>query len=165
MFDRLAIALSLTLTLALLFDASGATLAKEAVHPRNSGIGLVPPPGFSPATAFSGFQSPERNASIVIVEMPAEAYEQIAGTMNVATFEPSGYVAKGDGADRPLAGPVEWARIEEGGKDAGTGTPARVVQVVRFEGPGYVRIVGLTRVSHPDFAERARRPAASVTLR
>lgn len=321
MLARLATALrrALTVALALIFAAPTAALAAEPVYPKGSSIGLVPPPGFSPATTFAGFQDSARNASIVVVEMPVEAYDQIAGKMSAETFKPSGFVAKGDGADWPLdgakarilrgtqtangltftkwvvlagtpqstamvtaqvpeaerseipdagieaalrsivfrapgslddqvaalpfaigdkvglrvvrtiagsglyltegpldtikdasqpivivasnlgqapppesriafarnalagmklitdikiavqmsevAGPVEWARIEGTGRDAGTGTPLHVVQVVRFEGPGYVRIVGLSRQSDPDFAKRTRRLAASVTLR
>ncbi len=50
----------------------------EPVFVPGSRVGLVPPPGFSPSDAFKGFFSAQESASILIVEMPAQAYDQIS---------------------------------------------------------------------------------------
>ncbi|WP_332689720.1 hypothetical protein [Bosea sp. (in: a-proteobacteria)] len=40
-------------------------------------VSLVAPQGFTPATAFAGLQNEKTKASVVIVEMPAEAHAQL----------------------------------------------------------------------------------------
>ncbi len=56
----------------------GAAAAAEAVFPRGSLVGLVPPEGMTEATAFPGFEDRAKSASILIVEMPPEAYDQVS---------------------------------------------------------------------------------------
>ncbi|HMK78564.1 MAG TPA: hypothetical protein VK438_02895 [Xanthobacteraceae bacterium] len=51
--------------------------AADPVFPVNSRIGLVPPPGFTAATRFVGFENPQASAAILITAMPAEAYPQL----------------------------------------------------------------------------------------
>lgn len=68
-------------------------------------------------------------------------------------------------AVREAAGPVEWVRHEGTATDASTGQPVRVVQVMGFEGAGYVRVIGLGRASDAALSQKARRLAASITLR
>ena len=53
----------------------------EPVYPANGVIGLEPPEGMTEAPNFAGFASDE-GASIVIVEMPPEAFEHIAAKFN-----------------------------------------------------------------------------------
>lgn len=48
------------------------------VTPPGSSFGLVPPPGFTPSTSFSGFADPQTQASFLFVELPRDAYEQMA---------------------------------------------------------------------------------------
>jgi len=48
--------------------------ADDAMFPPGSRVGLVPPPGFSMSKTFSGFMDPEKNALILITELPASAY-------------------------------------------------------------------------------------------
>ena len=312
-------AIVLAFVAALLIGRPDRVAAAEATYPKGSSIGLVPPSGFEPAAGFSGFEDKAHKASIVIVEMPVEAYGQIVSQMTPDALKATGMVAQGDPGDWPLAGaqarilrgrqmaggltfakwvviagaptatamvtaqipeesraavpdaaieaalrsivfrapeslddqiaalpfaigdraglrvvrtmagsglyltegphdtvkdasqpivivasnlgqapppaaraafarkaiagvkqiadlkiasetndatgPVEWARIEGTGTDATTGTPIRVVQVVRFEGLGYVRVIGLAREPSSDIAERTRRLAGSITLR
>lgn len=63
-------------TLLLLSCAAAPAMAIAApIYPGASGVGLEPPPGMKPATSFNGFQ--DGPASIVITEMPKEAYPQI----------------------------------------------------------------------------------------
>ena len=51
----------------------------EPVFVPGSQVGLVPPPGFIPSDTFKGFLSPQESGSILIVEMPAQAYDQVSG--------------------------------------------------------------------------------------
>jgi hypothetical protein len=52
-------------------------LAANPVFPINSRVGLVPPAGFAPSAKFPGFENPELNAAILIVELPAEAFAEL----------------------------------------------------------------------------------------
>lgn len=81
----------MTLRTALLLFAlalSGPVQAADAVFPAGSHIGMVPPPGMTPSTAFPGFEDRDRKAAILLNEVPGEAYEQFlkamsAGAINV----------------------------------------------------------------------------------
>jgi hypothetical protein len=52
-------------------------LAANPIFPVNSRVGLVPPAGFAPSAKFPGFENPELNAAILIVELPAEAFAEL----------------------------------------------------------------------------------------
>jgi hypothetical protein len=62
---------------ALIALAVAPARAADPVFPINSRIGLVPPPGFVPSTKFPGFENPQGNAAIVLIELPAEAFPEI----------------------------------------------------------------------------------------
>jgi hypothetical protein len=72
--------------------------ATDPVFPTNSRIGLAPPSGFVPSAKFPGFENPQANAVIVLLELPAEAFPEIEKTftdealktrgMTVETREP-----------------------------------------------------------------------------
>ena len=47
-------------------------LAANPIFPVNSRVGLVPPEGFTPSLKFPGFENPQANAAILIVELPNE---------------------------------------------------------------------------------------------
>jgi hypothetical protein len=51
--------------------------AEDPMFPPGSRVGLVPPPGFVMSKAFSGFLDPEKNALILITELPASAYDDL----------------------------------------------------------------------------------------
>ena len=51
--------------------------AAEVQFPRGSVIGLIPPDGMVESTQFSGFEDEKRKASILIVDLPPEAFPQI----------------------------------------------------------------------------------------
>ncbi|MBT3533009.1 MAG: hypothetical protein HN478_03965 [Rhodospirillaceae bacterium] len=50
----------------------------EPVFVPGSRVGLVPPVGFVPSDKFKGFLSAAERGSILIVEMPKEAYAQVS---------------------------------------------------------------------------------------
>ncbi|MCC2651810.1 MAG: hypothetical protein K0Q60_1973, partial [Microvirga sp.] len=54
-----------------------AALAAEPVFPPASRIGIVPPQDMAVSRRFSGFENEEKAAAINLVEMPAQAYEQL----------------------------------------------------------------------------------------
>jgi hypothetical protein len=51
--------------------------AADPVFPRASRIGLTPPPGFVPSQSFQGFQHAEKQASILMAELPGYAFETL----------------------------------------------------------------------------------------
>jgi hypothetical protein len=70
--------------------AATVALADEAVTPPGSRIGLVPPPGFTVARSFSGFENRAANASILLVEFPAEAFERTRREASAEAFAKRG---------------------------------------------------------------------------
>ncbi|WP_341991691.1 hypothetical protein [Azorhizobium sp. AG788] len=69
---------------------SGAAFAADPIFPRGSLVGLVPPDGMTEATAFPGFEDRAKSASILMVEMPPEAYEQVASGFTDAALASKG---------------------------------------------------------------------------
>lgn len=57
------------------------SLAQETVFPEGSRFGIVPFPGSEPGEGFSGFANPQTFESVVIVDMPAEAYDEVVEGM------------------------------------------------------------------------------------
>lgn len=53
-------------------------MAQEPQTVPGTTVSMVPPDGFVPATSFAGFMKEEAQASVVIVEMPAEASAQLS---------------------------------------------------------------------------------------
>ena len=51
--------------------------AADPVFPPASRIGLAPPPGFSVSANFAGFQHNDKQATILMAELPGYAYESI----------------------------------------------------------------------------------------
>jgi hypothetical protein len=56
---------------------TGDATAADAVFPVGSSVGLVPPQGMPPATAFWGFQDPINKAQIAIAVFPPNAYRDL----------------------------------------------------------------------------------------
>ena len=56
-------------------------------------------------------------------------------------------------------------RIEGRGVDSDSGRPVQVVQVLRFEGKGYLRTVGIARTEVAGFGARVARLAGSLQAR
>lgn len=55
-----------------------AAFAQEKQAIAGTSVSLVPLPGFKPASGFAGLQHPETKASVLVVEMPPIAYDQIS---------------------------------------------------------------------------------------
>jgi hypothetical protein len=73
----------------LLSSLTGAT-ATEPVYPPGSRVGLTPPKGMIVSKRFAGFENPAKLASISIAEMPAEAYPQLAASLNRENLKAQG---------------------------------------------------------------------------
>jgi hypothetical protein len=65
---------TILLVVMLLALLGGAHAQAEPVFPPGSRVGLVPPQGFVTGKAFKGFADVEKNAMILITELPASAY-------------------------------------------------------------------------------------------
>lgn len=62
--------------LALGFACAEASAA-EALFPRASRIGLVPPPGFVLSASFAGYQHNDKQASIIMADLPGYVYDTL----------------------------------------------------------------------------------------
>jgi hypothetical protein len=65
---------TILLVVMLLALLGGAHAQTDPVFPPGSRVGLVPPQGFVTGQAFKGFADVEKNAMILITELPASAY-------------------------------------------------------------------------------------------
>jgi hypothetical protein len=74
----------------LLVCFSAAAGATEAIFPPGSRIGLVPPAGFVPSQSFRGFEDRDKNAAILILEMPSGAFSEIDKAMTAAALKRQG---------------------------------------------------------------------------
>lgn len=63
---------------AALSTAAGFAAAQERKAIAGTSVSLVAPKGFEPATGFAGLANQTTQASILVVEMPAEAYPQLS---------------------------------------------------------------------------------------
>lgn len=91
--------------------------AADVIFPRGSAVGLVPPPGMVESQSFAGFEDRAHNASLLIVDMPPEAYEQLD-----AGFTGPALAAKGITLDRrePFTLAGAKAMLMEGMQTAGS---------------------------------------------
>lgn len=144
--------LRLAALLALL-TAPPAARAAEPVFPANASVGLVPPPGMTSARTFAGFEHPT-GASIVIAEMPPEAFPQLVERFTPETLRTTGFEARGAG--EPLAVAGGEGRILRGSQAANGVTYTKWVAIVRG-GPG----TGLVTVQVPQAAD-AQVPGLAV---
>ena len=112
---RCAGCLAWSLALALALAWPGA-LNAEPIFPTGSAVGLEPPPGMTVSSRFSGFEDRERGASIVIVEMPAEAYDEVQGRFTAEGLKPTGIAV---GERRDLQVPGGRAILVRGAQKAG----------------------------------------------
>ncbi|MEP7454702.1 hypothetical protein [Phyllobacterium sp. SB3] len=84
----------------LLVIFSHSVLAQEVVFPNGSGIGLIPPAGLVPSSSFSGFEDSAKGTSIVVTEMPVDAYATLAASFNKEDLLATGI--------ETISGPDEW---------------------------------------------------------
>jgi hypothetical protein len=77
--------------IALLFaNLAPPALAADAVYPPGSRIGLVPLPGMTPSSNFSGFEDRDKRVALVIVALPAAAYPDIEKTTTPESLQKQG---------------------------------------------------------------------------
>ncbi|HEY8565689.1 MAG TPA: hypothetical protein VIL65_09330 [Beijerinckiaceae bacterium] len=82
----------LALALSLLVPALAQA---EAVFPPGSRIGLAPRKDMEFSRRFTGFEDPGKGATVTFVEMPPEAYAQIAASMTAEALKGQGVAVKG----------------------------------------------------------------------
>lgn len=95
------LALSFCLVFALL-GPSQAQTSGEAIAVPGSRVSLVPPEEFTLSDQFSGFFHEASTSSVVVTEMPAEAYRQLSGSFK-SGFEANG-VAMGERNEVTVSG-------------------------------------------------------------
>lgn len=116
----------------------------EPVFPPAGSLGLEPPAGMGPAKAFSGFEH-RSGASIILMEMPPEAWDQIGAKFTPEALAATGFRVKGGRAALPVQGGEGF--VLRGSQNANGLTYAKWVAVVRGQ-PG----TGLVTVQVPDGA-------------
>ena len=138
--------------------APGPAHAAEPVFPPAGSLGLVPPPGMTPSEKFAGFEH-RSGASIVLVEMPPEAWAQINGRFTPEALAATGFRVKGGSEALPVAGGEGF--VLRGRQGANGLTYAKWVAVVRG-GAG----TGLVTVQVPESAaEQVPEAAVEAALR
>lgn len=80
----------LPLALAALLLSGGLACAADVVFPRNGSVGIVPPEGMVESAAFSGFEDTAKGAAILLVEMPPQAFDQVAAGFTDAALATKG---------------------------------------------------------------------------
>lgn len=83
MFDatRLSVrrtVLALAAVSALVLGGGGAALAQAPQVVRGTTVSIAPPEGFVPAPGFSGFAGQDGISSLMVTELPIEAYDKVA---------------------------------------------------------------------------------------
>jgi hypothetical protein len=143
--------LTLKLSLLLLFALAAPALA-QVVTPPGGRIGLQPPPGFALATAFAGFEERGSGTTIILTELPSEAFadvrESFAGTKAASALSARGVRLINVEPAAAIHKDAILVRAEQ------TTTAAPIDRLVLvFPGPGYTGLVT---------ANRPRAAAASV---
>ncbi|MDQ0505202.1 hypothetical protein [Xanthobacter agilis] len=136
---------ALCLSYAIIVTATAA-LAGEVVFPRGAVVGLAPPPGMVESTTFSGFEDRAHNASILIVDMPPEAYGQLEGGFSDAALAAKGITVESRG---PFAISGAKGYLVTGTQTAG---PFRVRKWVLLAGTDLVTALVTVQVAETDAA-------------
>lgn len=128
--------------LIILLLAAAPALA-QVVTPPGARVGLEPPPGFTAATGYSGFENRALGASIVITELPTEAFADVRDSF-------AGSNAAGALAARGVR-LINVETLQAPFKDAilvraeqTTGTPLDRMVLI-FPGPGFTGLVTANR--------------------
>lgn len=137
---------------ALLGPLAGPALA-DPVFPPAGSLGLAPPPGMVASKSFAGFEH-RSGASIVLVEMPPEAWDQIDARFTPEALAATGFKVRGGRESLPVAGGEGF--VLRGAQAANGLTYTKWVAVVRGA-PG----TGLVTVQVPEAAAK-QVPGAAV---
>jgi hypothetical protein len=65
----------------LLVAAGGAAVAADPVFPPGVRVGMTPLVGLVPAKAFVGFETEDHGVRVLVTELPAEAYSEVANAL------------------------------------------------------------------------------------
>src|SRR3954466_9131681 len=65
-------------------------LAADPIFPLGSRIGLVAPGAMTPSTTLRGFEDRDTNASMLILELPSQAYAEVEKQMSPAALTAQG---------------------------------------------------------------------------
>ena len=82
--------LRLLAAVALIFAANWSALAGEAVCPPGARVGLTPLVGLVPAKAFAGFETEDHGVKVLVTELPADAYSEVANAFKGGSGATSG---------------------------------------------------------------------------
>lgn len=118
----------------------------EPVFPPAGSVGLAPPAGMGPAMGFSGFEH-RSGASIILTEMPPEAWDQISRKFTPEALAASGFRVEGRREVLPVQGGEGF--VLRGSQSANGLSYAKWVAVVRGA-PG----TGLVTVQVPEAAAK-----------
>jgi hypothetical protein len=66
-------------TLVLLVAAMEPAIAAEPIYPAGARVGLTPLVGLNRAKSFTGFESEDQSVKVLVAELPAGAYGEVAG--------------------------------------------------------------------------------------
>lgn len=143
------------LVLTSLLALAGAAAAQAPVFPAGSRVGLVPPPDMVPSRGLMGFRNPRSGAAILSVEMPAEAYLNLA-----ATFTDDALKAQGFALTRRTAPQIGSRSILVTGEQSDGGRPVPK-SVLLVSEPG---MTALVIAQLPPGASEADRAAAETAL-
>jgi hypothetical protein len=64
--------------------------AADAVYPAGSRVGLVPPPGMTVSSNFSGFEDRDKRVALVLAALPAAAYPEIEKSTTPESLQKQG---------------------------------------------------------------------------
>jgi hypothetical protein len=81
---------SFFLTAFLLVNLVAPAATADAVYPAGSRIGLVPPPGMTASSGFSGYEDRDKRVALVIAALPAAAYADIEKTTTPESLNKQG---------------------------------------------------------------------------
>ncbi|WP_234053891.1 MULTISPECIES: hypothetical protein [unclassified Xanthobacter] len=137
---------ALGLSVATLALMAAAALAGEVVFPRGSVMGLEPPPGMVESTTFAGFEDGAHNASILMVDMPPQAYAQIEDGFSDAALASKGITVESRG---PFTIPGAKGYLVTGTQTAG---PFRVRKWILLAGTDLVTALVTVQVAETDAA-------------
>ncbi|OYX73209.1 MAG: hypothetical protein B7Y95_09110 [Rhizobiales bacterium 32-66-11] len=87
----------LGLSLAVLLVSGGLAGAADAIFPKGTLVGVVPPDGMVESPTFSGFEDRSKAASLLIIEMPPQAYPQIEAGFTDAALATKGITVESRG--------------------------------------------------------------------
>lgn len=163
MMPRATVRLAAFLTaLVAVLAAPHLARAAEPVFPPSAALGLAPPAGMTPSKGFSGFEH-RSGASIVIAEMPPEAYGQLVEKFTPDALRATGFEPKG--GSEPLAVAGGEGRLLRGTQKANGQTYVKWVAIVR-SAPGSGTGTGLVTVQVPQSAAaQVPGPAVEAALR